>query len=123
MSTITDVAPVPATRTTDGRDKEKRRERAGAALGVLAWVIGFIFILPILYMLLTSFHAETGSAQDAAASGRLRPNRACSPVRRVANRPAAFCASARPWTEERSASDRARSDWVSTKRAVAAFIS
>jgi sorbitol/mannitol transport system permease protein len=64
VSTITDVAPVPATRTTDGRAREKRQQRAGAALGVLAWVIGFVFILPILYMLLTSFHAETDAATN-----------------------------------------------------------
>ena len=64
MSTITDVGPVPATRTTDGRSKEQRRERSGAALGVLAWVIGLIFITPILYMLLTSFHAETDAATN-----------------------------------------------------------
>ncbi|MCX4195758.1 hypothetical protein OMR07_09230, partial [Methylobacterium organophilum] len=44
-------------------------------------------------------------------------------VRRLAKRPAAFCASARPCSEERSARERARSDWVPTKRAVAAFIS
>ena len=64
MSTITDVAPIPATRTTRGGSKEKRRERAGAALGVLAWVIGFLFILPILWMLLTSFHTETDAATN-----------------------------------------------------------
>ena len=64
MSTITDVGPVPATRTTDGRPKERRRDRAGAALGVLAWVIGLLFIAPILWMLLTSFHAETDAATN-----------------------------------------------------------
>jgi sorbitol/mannitol transport system permease protein len=64
VSTITDVAPVPATRTPDGRSREKRRERAGAALGVLAWVIGLLFIAPILWMLLTSFHAETDAATN-----------------------------------------------------------
>jgi sorbitol/mannitol transport system permease protein len=64
VSTVTDVAPVPATRTTDGRSKEKRRERSGAALAVLAWVIGFLFIAPILWMLLTSFHAETDAATN-----------------------------------------------------------
>jgi sorbitol/mannitol transport system permease protein len=64
VSAITDVAPVPATRTTDGRAKEKRRERAGAMLGVLAWVIGLLFIAPILWMLLTSFHTETDAATN-----------------------------------------------------------
>jgi sorbitol/mannitol transport system permease protein len=64
VSTITDVAPVPATRTTDGRPKDKRRERTGALLGVLAWVIGLLFVLPILWMLLTSFHRETDAATN-----------------------------------------------------------
>ena len=64
MSTITDVGPVPATRTPDGRPKEKRRERTGALLGVLAWVIGLLFVLPILWMLLTSFHRETDAATN-----------------------------------------------------------
>ena len=64
MSTMTDVAPVPATRTTGGRSKEKRRERAGALLGVLAWVIGVLFVAPILWMLLTSFHTETDAATN-----------------------------------------------------------
>ena len=64
MSTITDVGPVPATRTTDGRSKQKRRQRSGALLGVLAWVIGLLFVLPILWMLLTSFHTETDAATN-----------------------------------------------------------
>ncbi len=64
MSTITDVGPVPATRTTDGRAKQKRSQRSGAALGVLAWIIGLLFIAPILWMLLTSFHAETDAATN-----------------------------------------------------------
>ena len=64
MSTITDVAPVPATRTAKGEPRQKRRERAGAMLGVLAWVIGFLFLLPILWMLLTSFHTETDAATN-----------------------------------------------------------
>jgi sorbitol/mannitol transport system permease protein len=64
VSSITDVAPVPATRTTSGRSKEKRRERSGAMLGVLAWAIGLLFIAPILWMLLTSFHSETDAATN-----------------------------------------------------------
>jgi sorbitol/mannitol transport system permease protein len=64
MSSITDVAPVPATRTTDGRSKQKRQERSGAALGVLAWIVGLVFVAPILWMLLTSFHAETDAATN-----------------------------------------------------------
>ena len=64
MSSLTDVAPVPATRTTDGRAKQRRQQRSGAALAVLAWLIGLLFIAPILWMLLTSFHAETDAATN-----------------------------------------------------------
>ena len=64
MSSLTDVAPVPATRTTDGRAKQRRQQRSGAALAVLAWIIGLLFIAPILWMLLTSFHAETDAATN-----------------------------------------------------------
>ena len=35
-----------------------RRHWSGAAIGIGAWVIGVIFIVPLLYMLLTSFHAR-----------------------------------------------------------------
>jgi sorbitol/mannitol transport system permease protein len=64
VSSLTDVAPVPATRTTDGRAKQRRQQRSGAALAVLAWIIGLLFIAPILWMLLTSFHAETDAATN-----------------------------------------------------------
>jgi sorbitol/mannitol transport system permease protein len=64
VSTITDVAPVPATRTVDGRSKEKRRERSGAMLSLLAWAIGLLFIAPILWMLLTSLHTENDAATN-----------------------------------------------------------
>jgi sorbitol/mannitol transport system permease protein len=64
VSSLTDVAPVPATRTTDGRAKQRRQQRSGTALAVLAWIIGLLFIAPILWMLLTSFHAETDAATN-----------------------------------------------------------
>ena len=63
-TSITDVAPVPATRTRTGEPKAKGRERAGALLGVAAWVIGLIFVVPILWMVLTSFHSETDAATN-----------------------------------------------------------
>jgi sorbitol/mannitol transport system permease protein len=38
----------------------KRRRRAGAiTIGLSAWVVGLIFIVPILYMVLTSLHPPT----------------------------------------------------------------
>ncbi|MGC1209626.1 MAG: carbohydrate ABC transporter permease [Ornithinimicrobium sp.] len=40
----------------------KPRSMATILLGVLAWLIGVLFIVPVLWMLLTSFHAETDAA-------------------------------------------------------------
>ena len=64
MSSVTDVGPVPATRTPAGTPKGRRRSRGGIALGVIAWVIGLIFVLPILWMVLTSFHSEADAATN-----------------------------------------------------------
>jgi sorbitol/mannitol transport system permease protein len=38
--------------------------RRGAVLGVVAWVIGILFALPVLWMALTSFHRETDAATN-----------------------------------------------------------
>lgn len=44
---------------------QTRRERmAGPALGLLAWVIGILFVAPVLWMVLTSFHSETDAATN-----------------------------------------------------------
>jgi sorbitol/mannitol transport system permease protein len=64
MSAVTDVAPIPATRTDEGENRAPRKPRAGALLGVAAWLIGFLFVVPVLWMILTSFHSE----QDAATN-------------------------------------------------------
>ena len=62
MSSITDTRPIPATRTETGR---RRRQRRGSpALGLLAWVIGILFVLPILWMVLTSLHSESDAATN-----------------------------------------------------------
>src|SRR3954465_14480465 len=64
MSAITDVGPVPATRTPEGAPRKKRRERGGAVLGLVAWLIGLLFVLPVLWMVLTSFHSEPDAATN-----------------------------------------------------------
>ena len=64
MSSITDVAPVPATRTPEGAPRRPRKPRGGALLGLLAWVIGFLFVVPVLWMVLTSFHSEEAAATN-----------------------------------------------------------
>jgi sorbitol/mannitol transport system permease protein len=38
--------------------------RSSALLSLLAWVIGLLFALPVLWMILTSFHKETDAAKN-----------------------------------------------------------
>jgi len=64
MSTLTDTAPIPATRTSTGEPRRTRRLSGGVLLGIIAWVVGLVFVLPILYMLLTSLHSETAAATN-----------------------------------------------------------
>jgi sorbitol/mannitol transport system permease protein len=40
------------------------RNRAGVVLGVVAWIVGIIFVFPVLWMLLTSLHSETDAATN-----------------------------------------------------------
>ena len=64
MSTLTDVGPVPATRTPSGKPRRASKPRGGMMLGVVAWFVGILFVLPILWMLLTSFHTENDAATN-----------------------------------------------------------
>jgi sorbitol/mannitol transport system permease protein len=67
MSAITDTAPVPATRDEHGQPKKKRTSRAGLVASVAAWFIGILFVLPVLWMVLTSFHSEADAATNPPA--------------------------------------------------------
>jgi sorbitol/mannitol transport system permease protein len=62
--TVTDTAPVPATRDDAGRPVKKRREGANVWLSLLAWVVGILFVLPVVWMVLTSFHSEADAATN-----------------------------------------------------------
>jgi polyol transport system permease protein len=64
MSTVTDTAPVPATRDERGRPVKKRQEGANVWLSLLAWIVGILFVLPVLWMVLTSFHSERDAATN-----------------------------------------------------------
>jgi sorbitol/mannitol transport system permease protein len=64
MTTIKDTRPIPATRTETGRPRRRRKPRGGPALGLLAWLIGILFVLPILWMVLTSLHSESDAATN-----------------------------------------------------------
>ncbi|WP_083706929.1 carbohydrate ABC transporter permease [Intrasporangium flavum] len=42
----------------------RKPPKKAALLGLLAWVIGILFALPVLWMVLTSFHRETDAATN-----------------------------------------------------------
>ncbi|WP_326723938.1 MULTISPECIES: carbohydrate ABC transporter permease [unclassified Streptomyces] len=50
--------------TTVTAPPPRRRARKGTALGVIAWLAGILFVLPILWMLLTSLHSEADAATN-----------------------------------------------------------
>ncbi len=64
MSSMTDVAPIAATRTPGGERRAPRKPRSGALAGLAAWLIGFLFVVPVLWMVLTSFHSEEDAATN-----------------------------------------------------------
>jgi sorbitol/mannitol transport system permease protein len=64
MSSVTDVAPVPATRTPEGAPRRTRKPRGTALLGLVAWLVGILFVLPVLWMVLTSLHSEPNAATN-----------------------------------------------------------
>ncbi|GED87726.1 carbohydrate ABC transporter permease [Streptomyces sp. 6-11-2] len=53
-----------ATATTAPRYGQPRGRFRGAALGVVAWLAGLVFVLPLLWMVLTSFHSEADAATN-----------------------------------------------------------
>ncbi|NJP49429.1 carbohydrate ABC transporter permease [Streptomyces sp. SBST2-5] len=60
MATVTAARPAPAPRRAGG----PRGRFRGAALGIVAWLAGIVFVLPILWMVLTSFHSEADAATN-----------------------------------------------------------
>jgi sorbitol/mannitol transport system permease protein len=64
MTSITDAAPVPASRTIEGAPRRTRPPRSGIILGTVAWLIGILFVVPVLWMLLTSLHSEAAAATN-----------------------------------------------------------
>jgi sorbitol/mannitol transport system permease protein len=59
--TTAEARVLRAGRRVTMQDRERRR---GVWLSALAWVIGLIFVGPVLWMLLTSLHSETDAATN-----------------------------------------------------------
>jgi polyol transport system permease protein len=71
MTSITDTAPVPASRTTEGAARRTRPPQREMILGMVAWLIGILFVLPGLWMLLTSVHwADAATTRPSIAAPR-----------------------------------------------------
>jgi sorbitol/mannitol transport system permease protein len=64
MSATPDTAPAPTTRNDGDTPVKKKVSRSGMAMSVLAWVVGVLFVLPVLWMVLTSFHSEANAATN-----------------------------------------------------------
>jgi len=47
-----------------GMSPEARRRMSGAIVGVAAWIIGLLFVAPVLWMVLTSLHSEPDAATN-----------------------------------------------------------
>jgi len=60
MSTGTRTAPA---RTGTAAAVPKKKDR-GVWLSLLAWVIGILFVVPVFWMVLTSFHSEANAATN-----------------------------------------------------------
>jgi sorbitol/mannitol transport system permease protein len=50
--------------TNQGMSTQSRRRISTLVVGVAAWIIGLIFVTPVLYMLLTSLHSEPDAATN-----------------------------------------------------------
>ncbi|NAZ85138.1 carbohydrate ABC transporter permease [Kineococcus indalonis] len=68
MSTTTPVGTAPrpgAVVPTSRRERRARQMNRGNPLwGLLAWVVGLLFVAPVLWMVLTSLHSETDAATN-----------------------------------------------------------
>ncbi|WP_371672318.1 carbohydrate ABC transporter permease [Streptomyces sp. NBC_00289] len=52
-----------------GGDRNDRQRRRGAGLGLVAWLAGLVFFLPVAWMVLTSFHSEQDAATNPPSFG------------------------------------------------------
>lgn len=48
--------------------RQAKPPRRGAFLTILAWVVGFLFFFPVLWMVLVSFRAEEDAASNPRSS-------------------------------------------------------
>ncbi|SIQ75879.1 carbohydrate ABC transporter permease [Micromonospora avicenniae] len=61
---MTAVRPGPTAATSTGRRVRRAAAPAAAAWTVLAWLVGLLFFLPVLWMVLTGFKREVDAASN-----------------------------------------------------------
>ena len=66
MSTPASAAAAPAAtpKSSGPAYTPNPNKRSGALLGVLAWIIGLLFVLPVVWMVWISFHSENDAATN-----------------------------------------------------------
>jgi sorbitol/mannitol transport system permease protein len=64
VNTDTTQTTAPPAAKDTGRTQASRERMTSVMVGVAAWIIGLIFIVPVLYMLLTSLHSEPAAATN-----------------------------------------------------------
>jgi sorbitol/mannitol transport system permease protein len=65
MSATTRTASLANGIVRVARAKSRKPEgRVGALWAIVSWVVGVLFVAPVLWMLLTSFHSETAAATN-----------------------------------------------------------
>jgi sorbitol/mannitol transport system permease protein len=64
MTATVDMAEPRRVPADDVPVAPRKRSIAGPALGLVAWIVGLLFVAPVLWMLLTSFHSEPDAATN-----------------------------------------------------------
>ena len=76
MTTTATAPSVKAAQAIKANGPSRRMKVGGNHLGIAAWIIGLIFIIPVFFMVLTSFHREAEASTNPPTSSRRSPWRA-----------------------------------------------
>jgi sorbitol/mannitol transport system permease protein len=49
---------------TEAKPRTHRKKRSNVAVGIVAWIVAIIFVLPVVFMVLTSFHSEADASTN-----------------------------------------------------------
>jgi sorbitol/mannitol transport system permease protein len=63
------VAERPQAQHATHVQPKEHKNHANIYFGVIAWVVGIIFVLPVLFMILTSFHSEHDASTNPPSIG------------------------------------------------------